>query len=83
VWEAEDSVGSTVGSGLKFIFGAVIHIFFLHIAQDWSAMVYFYGPMLLIVVFNTIMFILTVIYFVKTRSEYLKRKQKPIKAKYM
>ncbi|XP_037717705.1 G-protein coupled receptor Mth-like [Drosophila subpulchrella] len=50
--------------------------------QDWSAMVYFYGPMLLIVVFNTIMFILTVIFVVKARSEYLKRKQKPLEGLY-
>ncbi|EDW76942.2 uncharacterized protein Dwil_GK20993 [Drosophila willistoni] len=36
---------------------------------DWSAMVYFYGPMLILIVFNTTLFILVAIQIFKVKKE--------------
>ncbi|XP_068142230.1 uncharacterized protein [Drosophila tropicalis] len=36
---------------------------------DWSAMVYFYGPMLILIIFNTTLFILVAVQIVKVKKE--------------
>ncbi|XP_023034008.2 G-protein coupled receptor Mth [Drosophila willistoni] len=36
---------------------------------DWSAMVYFYGPMLILIIFNTTLFILTAFEIIKVKKE--------------
>ncbi|XP_068158102.1 G-protein coupled receptor Mth-like [Drosophila tropicalis] len=37
--------------------------------SDWSAMIYFYGPMLILIIFNTTLFILTAFEIMKIKKE--------------
>ncbi|XP_030375651.1 LOW QUALITY PROTEIN: G-protein coupled receptor Mth-like [Scaptodrosophila lebanonensis] len=38
--------------------------------EDWSAMIYFYGPMMLLIIFNVSMFIPTAVRIYKTQKEF-------------
>ncbi|EDW81437.2 uncharacterized protein Dwil_GK12065 [Drosophila willistoni] len=50
---------------------ALVSYFYLCLiaAFDWSAMVYFYGPMLILIIFNTTLFILTAFEIIKVKKE--------------
>ncbi|KAH8260692.1 hypothetical protein KR038_008945 [Drosophila bunnanda] len=57
------------GFGFDFKNCAQLSIFLPPAAVDWSAMLYFYGPMLVLIAFNMTMFILTAIQIVAVKKE--------------
>ncbi|XP_037717707.1 G-protein coupled receptor Mth-like [Drosophila subpulchrella] len=67
---------AVVLTGITFLANKLVEIDYLNprvgkddhcwiYTQDWSAMIYFYGPLLLIIVINVIMFIMTVIHMIE------------------
>lgn len=59
-WATKGIAGSIVGSVLYPACGTSSPMFFFPpSAKSWSAMVYFYGPMVLLILFNITMFVLT------------------------